>query len=92
MPLALYDEVTSIDAPLHNTLAVTYDAETGTILCTGVAASGATATLYNMGGLSLGTAAATGDVIALPVHGVPHGSYLVVVRDAEGEHIFKILL
>lgn len=92
MPLALYDEVTSIDAPLHNTLAVTYDAATGTILCTGVAASGATATLYNMGGLSLGTATSVGNVIALPVHGVPHGSYLVVVRDAEGEQMFKILL
>ena len=92
MPLALYDEVTSVETLSHSALSVTYDAASGTILCTGVSASGATATLYNMGGLSLGSATSAGSVISLPVTGVAHGSYLVVVRDAEGEHIFKILL
>ena len=92
MPIALYDEVTSADAPLHNSLSVAYDVAKGIILCTGVSTSGATATIYNMGGLPLGSATSNDGVISLPVIGVAHGSYLVVVRDSEGEHIFKILL
>ena len=92
VPLAVYDESTGIDTPVQSHYAVRYDAASAAIVCTGTFAEGTTATLYNMGGLSLGTAVPTGDRIALPARNMPHGSYLVVIRGGEGEYVYKIAL
>ena len=69
-----------------------YDAASHAIVCAGDFASGTTATLYNMGGLTLGTAAAEDGIIALPAGNLPQGSYLVVIRGGEGEYVYKIAL
>ena len=91
VPLAVYDE-TGVTTSIYPHYAVRYDAASAAIVCTGTFAEGTTATLYNMGGLSLGTAVATGDRISLPARNLPHGSYLVVIRGGEGEYIYKIAL
>ena len=92
IPLAVYDGSTGIATPSYRGYGVKYDAATDAILCTGNFAEGTTATLYNMGGLSLGTATANDGLIALPVEGAPRGSYLVVIRGDEGEYVYKIAL
>ena len=91
VPLAVYDQ-TGITTTLLPRCVVRYDAATATILCTGIFASGTTATLYNMGSLPLSSAAAVDGAIALPTTGAPHGSYLVVIRSDEGEYAYKIVL
>ena len=92
VPLAVYDEATGIDTPTQSHYAVRYDAARAAIVCNGTFAEGTTATLYNMGGLSLGTAAAAGDRIVLPARNLPHGSYLVIIRNEEDEYAYKIAL
>ena len=90
VPLAVYDEATGIDTPTQSHYAMRYDAARAAIVCNGTFAEGTTATLYNMGGLSLGTAAAAGDCIVLPARNLPHGSYLVIIRNEEDEYAYKI--
>ncbi len=92
IPLAVYDESTGITAPKQAHYTVRYDAATASVVCTGDFAPGTTATLYAMGGLSLGSAEAAGGAIALPSAGVSHGSYLVVIRSDEDEYVYKIVL
>ena len=92
IPLAEYDEATNVNHAVQYGYTVKYDAASKAIVCTGAFTSGTTATLYNMGGLSLGTATAEGNLITLPIERMPHGSYLVVIRSNEGEYAYKILL
>ena len=92
IPLAVYDESTGITAPKQAHYTVRYDAATASVVCTGDFAPGTIATLYAMGGLSLGSAEAAGGAIALPSAGVSHGSYLVVIRSDEDEYVYKIVL
>ena len=92
IPLAEYDEATNVNHAVQYGYAVKYDIASEAIVCTGTFNSGTTATLYNMGGLTLGTAVAEGGVITLPAARMPHGSYLVVIRSEEGEYVYKIAL
>ena len=92
IPLAEYDEATNVNHAVQYGYAVKYDVASEAIVCTGTFNSGTTATLYNMGGLTLGTAVAEGGVITLPAARMPHGSYLVVIRSEEGEYVYKIAL
>ena len=93
IPLAEYKDATGVShAVQSDDYAVKYDIASEAIVCTGTFNSSATATLYNMGGLALGTAIAEGDVITLPAARMPHGSYLVVIRSGEGEYVYKIAL
>ena len=92
IPLAVYDESTDITTPSYSGYSVKYDAASDAILCTGNFAEGTTATLYNMGGLSQGTAVANDGLITLPTGGAPRGSYLVVIRSDEGQYVYKIVL
>ena len=92
IPLAEYKGGTSVDRVVEYGYTVKYDAASHAIVCAGDFASGTTATLYNMGGLTLGTAAAEDGIIALPAGNLPQGSYLVVIRGGEGEYVYKIAL
>ena len=92
IPLAEYKGDTSVDRVVEYGYTVKYDAASRAIVCAGDFASGTTATLYNMGGLTLGTAAAEDGIIALPAGNLPQGSYLVVIRGGEGEYVYKIAL
>ena len=62
----------------------------GVLLCEGNLNSGDVVSLYNMGGVLVATASAGN--FALPVANQPHGSYIVVVKSAAGEKVYKILL
>ena len=92
IPLAEYEDATNVSNAVQYGYAVKYDAASSAIVCTGAFEPGTTATLYNMGGLTLGTAVAKGGVIALPAENLPQGSYLVVIRGGEGEYVYKIAL
>ena len=92
IPLAEYNEATGVSHAVQYGYEVNYDAASKAIVCTGAFTSETTATLYNMGGLTLGSAAAEGNSIVLPAEGLPHGSYLVVIRNDEGEYAYKIAL
>ena len=92
VPLAVYDESTDITTHSYSDYSVKYDAASDAILCTGNFAEGTTATLYNMGGLSQGTAVANDGLITLTTGGAPRGSYLVVIRSDEGQYVYKIVL
>ena len=92
IPLAEYDEATHVDQAVLYGYTVKYDAASKAIVCAGDFAAGTTATLYNMGGLTLGAATAEDGVIALPAGNLPHGSYLVVIHSGEGEYVYKIAL
>ena len=92
IPLAVYDAATGIATTETEHYSVKYDAATDAILCSGTFATGTTATLYNMGGLSIETAEATDGSIIIPAQGLPHGSYLVVIQGEKGKYIYKIAL
>jgi beta-galactosidase len=92
VPLAEYKGDTGIGNVGQKSYSVKYDAASHTIVCDGDFAQGASATLYNMGGFSLGSTVATDGHIVLPAAGLPHGSYLVVIRSDEGEYVYKIAL
>ena len=92
IPLAEYEAATGISTPQVNHYTVRYDAALGAIVCTGTLAPATTATLYNMGGLPMSEAVANGESIMLSTGRVPHGSYLVVIRNDEGEYVYKIAL
>ena len=92
IPLVAYKEDTGIDATTQVHYSVKFDVEANTIICTGDFAEGATATLYNMGSLPVATSTAADNNIVLPTMGVPHGSYLVVIRNDEDEYVYKIVL
>ena len=90
VPLAEHN--TGVDTPKADHYTVQYDAASHTIVCSGTFTPGTTATLYNMGGLTMTTSEAEGNAIVLTVESVPHGSYLVVIRSDEGEYVYKIAL
>ena len=91
IPLQVY-EGAGIDRTRLSPVSVAYDAATRQVICTGSFGDGATATLYDMGSLPLATATSTGNRMALPAVGLPHGSYLVVVDSGRGRYTCKIVL
>ncbi|MBR4312954.1 MAG: DUF4981 domain-containing protein, partial [Bacteroidaceae bacterium] len=92
IPLGEYEDSDDATTSVQRHYAVKFCAASDAIVCTGDFASGATATLYNMGGLPLGAAESEGNTITLPVKSIAHGSYLVVIRSDEGEYVYKIAL
>ena len=70
---------TAIDEVALNGYKVEYDKATQTVMCNG--AEGTTAAVYNLGGVSVGTAVASGSVAAVSLAGQPQGAYILVVKD-----------
>lgn len=91
IPLQVY-EGAGIDSPQLSPVSIAYDAATRQVICTGSFGDGATATLYDMGSLPLATATSTGNRMALPAVGLPHGSYLVVIDSGHDRYTCKIVL
>ena len=50
--------------------------------------------VYNMGGVKVASATASHDCdsVMLDVEELPHGSYIVVVKDATAARVYKIVL
>ena len=64
----------------------------GVLVCEGELEYGASVSVYNMGGVLVSSATAVSNVVTLPVAGQPHGSYIVVVKSANRQNVYKILL
>jgi beta-galactosidase len=64
----------------------------GVLVCEGELEYGASVSVYNMGGVLVSSAMADSSVVTLPVAGQPHGSYVVVVKSANRQNVYKILL
>lgn len=63
----------------------------GMLLCEGGLENGDEVSVYNMGGVLVSSVVAAGDRVTLPVAGLPHGSYAVVVESSRGQRVHKIL-
>ena len=66
----------------------------GMLLCNGDLKAGTELAVYNMGGVLVSSDAVTTDAgsAALDVAGLPHGSYIVVVRNANDRTVYKVVL
>jgi beta-galactosidase len=74
-------------------LTIRHDAETREVVCNGQLSAGTTVSLYNLGGVLLGQAKANGTAtsLTLSTEGLPVGTYLVVVRSAQGVRTHKLV-
>lgn len=64
----------------------------GKLVCNGNLSTMAQLSLYNMGGIKVAETALCGGNAAMPVDTLPHGSYIVVVKDGKGSQVYKIAL
>ena len=66
----------------------------GLLFCNGDLKAGTELAVYNMGGVvvSSATVAADAGAATVDVAGLPHGSYIVVVRNANDRTVYKVLL
>ena len=71
---------TSIGEVGVNGCLVEYDKANQAVVCSGVAA-GTNVAVYNLGGMSVGTAVANGSDAAVSLAGQPQGAYIVVIKD-----------
>jgi beta-galactosidase len=83
---------TGVDAVVGSV--VTFSVADGVLVCNGELSAGTEVAVYNMGGVLVTAATVAGDCgnFALNVAGLPHGSYIVVVKGAAGRTVHKILL
>ena len=66
----------------------------GLLFCNGDLKAGTELAVYNMGGVVVSSATVDADAGAatIDVAGLPHGSYIVVVRNANDRTVYKVLL
>lgn len=66
----------------------------GKLVCEGGLDASATVALYNVGGVKVAETAVVqpADAVEIPLQGLPHGSYIVVVKRASGTFVHKVLL
>ncbi len=69
-----------------------FNAADGVLVCEGGLENGDAVSLFNIGGVLVASSVATSHKVALPVAGLPHGSYLVVVKSAAGTRVHKVVL
>ena len=90
----LFTPVSDIDSGVEGVVeeVVRFNVTDGMLVCEGALESGAVVSVYNMGGVLVASAVASSDVVALPVAGQPHGSYVVIVKNGAKQNVYKILL
>ena len=90
----LFTPVDGIEAGMEAVMenVVRFDVVDGTLVCNGDFEYGSTVAVYNMGGVLVASAVASSSTVALPVAAQPHGSYVVVVKSGEKQHVYKVLL
>ena len=90
----LFTPVMDIEAGMEAVMenVVRFDVVDGTLVCNGDFEYGSTVAVYNMGGVLVASAVASSSTVALPVAAQPHGSYVVVVKSGEKQHVYKVLL
>ena len=90
----LFTPVSGIESGVEEIIgnALRFKVADGTLVCEGELEYGASVSVYNMGGVLVSSATAVSNVVTLPVAGQPHGSYIVVVKSANRQNVYKILL
>ncbi len=87
--------VTGISAPIAGVkgCVIRYDAEADAVVCEGMLPVGATMEVYNIGGVKLGTAEVKSEGASMQVSmaGWPRGSYVALIRTAEGVRSHKLV-
>lgn len=87
--------LTGISAPTADVdgCTIRYDHEAEAVVCEGALSVGSTMEVYNLGGVKLGSAEVKteGAVMKVSLAGCPHGSYVAVVRSAEGVRSHKLV-
>ena len=92
----LFTPVTGIESGIEDIAenVVRFNVADGKLECKGNFDASAQFAVYNMGGVKVASAAATHDCdgVSMGVGHLPHGSYIVVVKDNETTKVYKILL
>ena len=87
--------VTGISAPTADVdgCAIRYDGDADVVTCEGVLTAGTTMEVYNIGGVKVGSAEtkSEGTPMQVSLAGCPRGSYVAVIRSAEGVRSHKFL-
>ena len=92
----LFTPITDIESCIENVAENTlrFNVEDGKLVCKGNLVASTAFAVYNMGGVKVAAAAASHDCesVTLDVEELPHGSYIVVVKDAKAARVYKIVL
>ena len=92
----LFTPVKEIDTAVEDILssAIFFTLEGDLLICEGKISSGDEFAIYDMGGVMRSIVCATSDCakMALPLNSLPHGSYIVVVKNKNGNSVYKVLI
>ena len=92
----LFTPINTNDTGIDKTIAeaISFEVKEGSLICNGNIAAGAELSIYNMGGVRL-SSTVTGDAcksISMPISGIPHGSYVVLVKNGDRRTVYKVVL
>ena len=92
----LFTPVVGLESGIEDVLseAITFKAEDGYLYCQGNMNAGTELSIYDMGGVLRSTKriAESCESIALPVAGLPHGSYIIVVKNGNDIRTHKVVI
>jgi hypothetical protein len=73
---------------------LSFEVKDGALVCIGNIAAGAELAIYNMGGVRLSSTVAGDacDCVSMPISGMPHGSYVVLVKNDGRTIVYKVVL
>ena len=92
----LFTPMTDIESDIENVAenALRFNVEEGKLVCNGNLAASTTLAVYNMGGVKVASVAVAHDCesAVLDVAGLPHGSYIVLVKSDGRTTVHKVVL
>ena len=92
----LLTPVSDIESGIEDVIenVVRFNVSDGKLVCKGNFDASAVLSVYNMGGVKVASAEASGNCesIALGVENLPHASYIVVVKDKNSTKVYKVVL
>lgn len=92
----LFTPVVGLQSGIEDVLseAITFKAEDGYLYCQGNMNAGTELSIYDMGGVLRSTKriAENCESVALPVAGLPHGSYIIVVKNGNDIRTHKVVI
>lgn len=92
----LFTPVMNIESGIEDVLSetITFKVEDGYVYCQGNINAGTELSIYNIGGVLHSTKriAENCEGVALPVAGLPHGSYVIVVKNSNDIRTYKVVI
>ena len=92
----LFTPVADIESGVENIAenVLRFNVADGNLVCEGHFEASTSFVVYNMGGVKVAETVVPvpTDAVAIPVYGMPHGSYIVVVKDGLAARVHKIVL